>query len=119
MKPVLIAMMLALMARQTAPPPVNTGSIRGLVARSGTTTGIADVSIAISINGRATTGGPINVKTDATGNFVVRDIPSGSWIVMAERDGYIPSVDGSSERAIVAVAAQTPTSVTLHLTQAG
>jgi protocatechuate 3,4-dioxygenase beta subunit len=59
------------------------------------------------------------VKTDATGSFVVPEVPVGSWIATAERDGYISSVDGSPERAIVAVAAQTPTSVTLHLTQAG
>jgi len=55
------------------------GSVRGHVYHAGSRIPIAEVTVRLDAR---------ETRTDATGLFVFRDVPAGSWWLSAEREGY-------------------------------
>ncbi len=90
-----------------------TGTIRGIVTRTGTSEPIADVFIsAIDRGGGArgvvvqtfatargqsgTAAAPLSTKSDRSGHFVFESIPAGSYEIRAELEGYFgPESNGT------------------------
>jgi hypothetical protein len=65
--------------------PVETGTIEGLVVRAGTTFPISGVQI----KARGDAGVMMETATDGSGNFVLRDVPSGRVTLEASAEGYV------------------------------
>src|SRR5580704_2956880 len=79
----------------TSVPPAQagtTGALSGTVVLSGTTTPIADATVAVMSPSQTATS-----HTDATGHFSFVSLTPDTYTVSVEKDGYDPiSVSGTS-----------------------
>src|SRR6186713_2150969 len=96
---------LARMVPQTPPQTSASGTIRGIVTRTGTSEPIAGVVISatdrsVGARGqfpqaavapgvaRGTAPAPLTTKTDINGQFVLESVPAGQYQVRVELEGY-------------------------------
>jgi hypothetical protein len=80
-------------------PSGATGSIAGVVVRSGSSTPIEDVRVTLERQGSSSAEIPFNdsTMTDDAGRFGFKNLPAGRYHVHWQRDGYFPhsrDVDG-------------------------
>jgi protocatechuate 3,4-dioxygenase beta subunit len=62
-----------------------TGTIEGVVVRSGTTVPVAGIEIRAILDNDS----PLETVTDGAGRFVLRDVPAGLVSIEARADGYL------------------------------
>jgi len=100
---VLSISVLAIALLQT--PEVQTGSIEGIVVRSGSNEPIEGAEVMVE---HITTGTEIErvqpVTTGRDGRFVAADLPVGRYLLLATKSGYAAQVYGSRQTGIVGLA---------------
>ena len=100
MKRLVLLAAIALLQRAVAEPPNST--VEGIVRKSGTSDGIASVSV--SLNG--TSGSALMATTDETGRFVFRNVATGQYRIGATLSGYLrPEKGGGSQTVNITGAA--------------
>jgi hypothetical protein len=74
--------------------PVVVGNISGIIINSQTGDGLSNATISLTQDASATSGANASIKviTDASGYFIIEDVPVGTYICIIEADGYVTRI---------------------------
>src|SRR5688572_28342147 len=67
----------------------NNASVEGTAVRAGTTDPVAGARVALIASDQRSNAAPLTVLADASGRFVISNIPPGPYSLIALKDGYL------------------------------